>query len=173
MEVLAYRTERKTHEIAQQDLRGVSIIEWLVATQYGIAHFTIRVPEGGAANPRITTQWQKMQHGWLKKEGKQGVRRHIYFNKMAFRARDAMVAFHDSEAPTIEALEEKYHLGAIFSHDEKAGNTWAMLTGKPQGGLSLEKIIAEAQVIAKEERDVILHKRAVEIAKVDDQWGMF
>lgn len=166
MEVLAYRTQYKLGTAAE-------VIEWLIATPYGIGHFMIRMNLTNNANPTITTQFQaQSDRGWLKKENVQGVRKHIFYRKMAERARQHMVLFYDAEAPDMRSFEEKWQLGAIFQHDMRANNTWCSLTGRPVG-TTYESIIADAQQKTIEARDERLRERAVVMATVDPEWGMF
>lgn len=165
MNVLAYRSQYKVADA------GVEVIEWFVATDYGVGHFVIR-SRPGSAKPMITTTFQSEQHPFLKRVGLNGVRQNFIYKRVQKKHADSRVPLHNTLAPDIEALENTWHLAKIFASDVKADNSWRALTGRPVGE-SYESIVAKAQEVVADQRQAVLKVRAVEMAAIDSEWGMF
>lgn len=162
MEVLAWRSSYTS--------AVTPVLEWFVATNYGIGHFMIR--QVSTERAVFQSKFEARKFGWLNDGGLNAVRDTIWLKQMRRRAEERGGVINSIEAASIEVLNSEWHLGPLFQNDSKAKDVWSNLAGMPVG-VSFEEIVAQAEQVVAEKREAALQQRAVAMAAIDPQWGIF
>lgn len=151
-----------------------AVIEMMFATFHGVLHYKLCQYPSGKIKIFTDTDWGMPE--WWNRGDDRDRREAFKRDKQWIRTRNSVTRaggqFTMMPAERSDTVEDMRHISEIVKTDNLAKTAWDRLLGVNEATM-LGDILDNAETIIATERGVYMQKKAVAMASVDDQWGMF
>ena len=147
--------------------------EYVIATKHGVLHLKI-CTGSGKVRTFVDTDWGKPSW-WGSRSNWSGIQTDPQWKRAGNKVRKAGSEFSSIVAGNTTELFKVLNLGVVadFARNPPAEAAWKHLCGDNGDAAMLNAIMDNAEEIVRDARQEHLKHKAVEMALVDDKWGMF